>query len=211
MRALAATVLLAFPIGASAQLVQLEYEAVVDSVRRTVCVCDPTRDYGRDHPEFTGYTVGDRLHGFLTIDVAGAGPDLRPLEPALGIYPALANSGGYISGNGAPLVHNVFNDDVSVRDSTPDDPFESYIITDQWRSSENGIGQMGISIISRTAGLDIVTGEGIAQHIDVSAGSGLDLLGYLNKVVRGTVGSVTVALGLLFDRITVSTPGVCKA
>jgi hypothetical protein len=169
MRVLAAALVLAFPLSASADFVHLEYEGVVNSVRFIACGCDPTRDYAPDHPEFTHYAVGDRLHGFLTIDLDAAPPDRRPLEPEIGIYSASSRSaiGGFISGHGAPLVDLVLNDSVSVRDATDDIPFESYVVDDQW-STPNGVGQFGLNIVSRRAGLDLVTGEGIAQNFDAA-------------------------------------------
>ncbi len=210
MRAFVAGLVLAFPVCASAQLVHVEYEAVVDSVRRTVCNCDPTRDYAPDHPEFTGYSVGDRILGFLTIDLAAAPPDLRPLDPTHGAYPAAPRSGGFISGNGEPLIHSVFNDTVSVRDRGEDVTLETYSIEDQW-STPNGFGQMGINVWSRDPGLDLVTGDGIAQTIDARPSAALQMFGHLNKVVRSGTRSVVVQLGLLFDRVTVTPPGTCKA
>jgi hypothetical protein len=211
MRRLAAAVALALPLCANADFVRVEYEGVVNDVRRTVCnACDPTRDYGPDHPEFTRYSVGDRVHGLLMIDLAAAPPDVRPLDPTTGIYPARSRSGGYISGNGAPLVHLVLQDSVSVNDWEEGESFEHYIVTDQWRSA-NGTGQMGVNVISRRAGIDLNTGDGIAQDIDVTARSGLQLTGYISKVVRGVKGSVSVFASLVFDRVKVSSPGQCRA
>jgi hypothetical protein len=211
MRGFVAVVALALPVCAGADLVRVEYEGVVNSVQRTVCdACDPTRSHPPRHPEFTGYSVGDRIRGFLSIDLAAAPPDVRPLDPTVGLYPARSRSGGYVSGNGAPLVHLVFNDDVSVNDWEEGDSFESYAITDQWRSP-NGTGQMGINVVSRRAGIDLVTGDGIAQTFDVTSGDGLEITGYISKVVRGVKGSVNVFASLLFSRVKVGSPGQCKA
>jgi hypothetical protein len=210
MRRLTAALVLGFPVCASAQLVQVEYEGVVDLVTRTVCVCDPTRDYAPDHPEFTGYSVGDRIRGFLTIDLAAAPPDIRPLDPTHGAYQAAPRSGGYISGNGDPLIHRVINDTVSVRDRGGDVSLETYSIDDQW-STPNGFGQMGINLWSRDPALDLVTGDGIAQAIDARPSAALRVFGHLHKVVRSGTSSVVVTLGLLFDRVTVTPPGSCKA
>lgn len=210
MRRLVAALVLASPVCGNAQLVHVEYEAVVSSVSRAVCDCDPTRDYAPDHPEFTGYSVGDRLHGFLTIDLAKAPPDRRPLDPNLGSYPAASRSGGYISGNGDPLVHLVLNDDVSVLDRRDDSPDEHYIITDQWRTP-NGNGQMGIVLGTHERGVELVTGDSIAQKIDARPSAGLEMVGYITKVVRNGASSVALRLGLLFDHVTVTPPGSCKA
>jgi hypothetical protein len=213
MKRLAATLVLVFPVCASADLVQVEYEAVVNSVTRNVCACDPTRGYSPDNPEYTGYSVGDRIHGFLSIDLTAAPADREPLNPSLGVYFAESRSGGFISGNGDPLVHLVFQDSVSVfdGDAASGSPFdEHYIITDQWRT-QNGTGQMGVVMISRDANVDLVTGDGIAQSIDVRPRAGLELLGYIDKVVRSGAHSVAVSFGLLFDHVTVTPPRTCKA
>jgi hypothetical protein len=213
MRRLVASVLLAFPLCASADLVQLEYEGVVSSVTRTLCNCDPTRGFTPDNPEYTGYSVGDRLHGFLQIDLALAPPDREPLQPVLGSYPSPSFSSGFISGNGPPRPHRVVQDGMSVLDHRPDHPedhpFEHYSLEDQW-SLPNGSGQMGISVVSRQEGLDLVSGEGIAQNFDARPGGGLELVGYISKFVKTAVGSVGVSVGLLFDRVKVSTPGRCS-
>jgi hypothetical protein len=209
MRGLVASLLLAFPLCASADLVQLEYEGVVSSVTRTLCNCDPTRGYTPDNPEYTGYSVGDRLHGFLQIDLALAPPDREPLEPALGSYHSPARSSGFISGNGPPRNHLVVQDGISVMDYREDHPFEHYLVTDQWLLP-NGAGQMGIVAVTRQAGLDLVSGDGIAQNFDARAGGGIELVGYISKFVKTVVGSVGVHVGLLFDRIKVSTPGRCS-
>jgi hypothetical protein len=209
MRRLAGALVLAFPVCASAQLVHVEYEGVVNSVSRTVCDCDPTRDYAPDHPEFTGYSVGDRLHGFLTIDLAAAPPDRAPLDRNLGSYPAASRSGGFISGNGDPRVHIVFQDSVSVLDRREDSPDEAYTITDQWRTA-NGTGQMGINLVTNE-GFDFVTGDSIAQTIDVKPNAALQMVGYIHKVVRNGASSIAVRVGLLFDHVTVTPPGSCKA
>jgi hypothetical protein len=209
MRSLAAALVLAFPVCASAQLVHVEYDAVVNFVGRTVCDCDPTRDYAPDHPEFTGYSMGDRLHGFLTIDLAAAPPDRNPLDRNLGSYSAASRSGGFISGNGAPLVHLTLNDSVSVLDRREDSPDEAYMITDQWRTP-NGNGQMGINLVTNE-GFDFVKGDSIAQTIDVRPNAALNMVGYLTKVVRNGASSVALRLGLLFEHVTVTPPGSCKA
>jgi hypothetical protein len=207
MRRLVAALALAAPLCANADLVRVEYEGVVNTVSRAVCnACDPTRDYAPDHPEYTGYSVGDRIHGFLTIDLAAAPPDVRPLEPTVGIYPARSMSGGYIGGNGAPRVHLVLNDRVHVNDWEEGDSFESYLITDEWRSP-NGTGQMSLNLISRRAGIDLVTGDGLAQTFDVTSGDGLEITGHINKVLKG----VSVFASLLFDRVKMTSPGQCKA
>jgi hypothetical protein len=210
MRRLVAALVLTFPVCASAQVVRVEYDAVVDSVGRTVCDCDPTRDYARDHPEFTGYSVGDRLHGFLNIDLAKAPADRRPLEPESGIYFAASRSGGFISGNGSPLIHLVYQDSVSVLDKRADAPFdEHYMITDQWRTP-NGSGQMAVNLITRAPGFDLVKGDSIAQTIDAWPSGALQMTGYISKVVRNATSSVSVKVGLLFNHVTVM-PGRCKA
>ena len=209
MRRLVASLLLSFPLCANADLVQLEYEGVVRSVTRTLCNCDPTRGFTPDNPEYAGYSVGDRLHGFLQIDLAQAPPDREPLVPTYGSYHSPGLSSGFISGNGPPRNHHVVQDGVSVRDYSEDVPFESYSITDQWLLP-NGAGQMGILVVSRQAGLDLVSGEGIAQNFDARPGGGLELVGYIHKFVKTAVGSVIAHVGVLFDRVKVSTPGRCS-
>jgi hypothetical protein len=210
MKAFAAAVVLAFPLCASADFVQVEYEGVVNSVTRTVCDCDPTLGYAPDHPEFTAYSVGDRISGSMMIDLAKAPPDRRPLEPQSGIYHALANSGGFISGNGAPRVALVFQDSVSVLDAPEDHPFEHYLVTDQW-VTPNGHGQLGVNAITRRIGLDLVAGEGIAQSFDVTPSDDLELVGHLQKFIGSIKGTIGVFAGLNFTRLTVSSPGRCKA
>jgi hypothetical protein len=202
MSRLVAALALSFPLCANADLVQLEYEGVVTSVSRSICDCDPTRGFAKDNPEYTGYSVGDRLHGFLSIDLASAPPDRYPLEPAVGIYPTAQ----FIGGNGPSFRL----DGASVVDFREDQPFEHYAISDQWRLP-NGLGQMGIVVVSRKAGLDLVVGDGLEQNFDARPGGGLELFGYLNKAVKTAKGSIALQLGLLFDRVRVTSPGRCKA
>ena len=154
--------------------------------------------------------VGDRLHGLLTIDLGAAPPDLRPLDPYLGIYDAASRSGGFISGNGDPLVALVFQDSVSVLDRGGLSNDEHYTITDQWRTP-NGTGQMGINLIANNAGFDLVTGDRMAQTIDARPSAALQVMGYINKVVRSATSSVVLKATLLFDRVTITPPGSCKA
>jgi hypothetical protein len=205
-----AILLLAFPLRVSADLVQLEYEGVVESVTRTVRGRDPTRHYAPDHAEYTGYSVGDRLRGTLTIDLAKAPPD-RAHEPEVGIYRSPPNSGGYISGIGAPLIdpvlHRVDNDHVAVVDAAHELPFELYVVRDHW-GTPNGHGHLLVEVSDRV-GFDLVSGPGIAQTIDATPSSGLALGGFLSKVVRGVKGSVRVLVDLAFDRVRV-TPGQCR-
>lgn len=211
MRRLVAAVALAFPLCAGADLVRVEYEGVVNSVRRSVCdACDPTRNYAPDHPEFTNYSVGDRIRGFMEIDLAVAPADSRPLQPELGLYSAPGRSGGFISGNGAPRFHLVFQDDVAVRDRSAEHSDEHYLITDQWTSA-NGTGQMSLNVISREGGPDFITGDGLAQTFDATPGRGFEITGHLSKVVNGVKGSVSVLASLLFDRVKMTSPGTCKA
>jgi len=79
------------------------------------------------------------------------------------------NSGGCISGNGAPLIDPVINrrggDHVASVDAAHELPFEAYSVRDHWRMP-NGHGRMLVSITSNRRGLDLVSGPAIAQTID---------------------------------------------
>jgi len=211
MRRLVVALALAFPVCVNAQLMHVEYDAVVSSVDRTVRGgSDFTLDNPRGHPEFTRYSVGDRLHGFLTIDLAAAPADRDPLDPRLGSYPAPARSGGYISGNGPPLVHLVFNDGISVGDERLGSPDELYMIEDQWRLP-HGIGQMGILIGTHERDVEIVNGESIVQNIDERPRAGVSLSGYIHKAIRDGARLVALNVGLLFNHVKITPPRTCKA
>jgi len=196
-----------FPVCASADFVRVEYEGVVQLVSGFGCSgCD----FAPDDPEFINYSVGDRISGFLMIDLAAAPPDSQPRRE-LGVYPAPPRSSGYIRGIGDPMIHmdGVLVDTVSVRDSSQQKRFEHYRITDNF-STPNGFGQLEINVDSRRAGLDLVNGDGIAQTFDAARGHGLEMTGHLQKRFARPEASVSVLFSLLFDRVKVTAPGQCK-
>jgi len=209
MRRLVGVLAFAFPLCASADLVRVEYEGVVRLVTGSRCT---TCDFAPDNPEYVGYSVGDRISGFLTIDLAAAPPDSRPGNTALGVYPAPPTSHGYIRGIGNTMIHSggTLVDTVSVRDSSKHDRFEHYRITDNF-STPNGFGQLAINVTSRRAGLDLVTGDGMAQTFEATPGDGLKITGHLRKLVNAPEGSASNLFSILFDRVKVTAPGQCKS
>jgi hypothetical protein len=210
MRRLVAAVALAFPVCASADFVRVEYSGVV---QRLVSGTPSSTGFARDNPDFTNYSRGDRISGFMMIDLAAAPPDSRPRQRGLGVYPAPPTSSGYISGTGGPMIHafGVLVDEVSVRDSSEDNRFEHYRVTDNFTTSTTyGYGQLALNVNSRRAGLDLVKGDGIAQTFDATSGHGLEMTGHLRKRVSAPQGSASVLFSLLFDRIKVTAPGQCK-
>jgi hypothetical protein len=146
------------------------------------------------------------------IDVAAAPPDSAS-EPEVGLYRAPPNSGGFISGIGAPLIdpvlHSMDNDHVAVVDAAHELPFELYVVRDHW-GTPNGHGHLLVGVNSDRAGLNLVSGPDIAQTIDATPSQDLSLSGFLSKVVRGAKGTVSVLVQLAFDRVRV-TPGRCRA
>jgi hypothetical protein len=210
MRRLVAAVALAFPVCASADFVRVDYEGVV---QRLVRGTPSTGGFARDNPDFTNYSAGDRISGFMTIDLALAPADSRPRQRELGVYPAPPESTGYIKSIGNPMRHygGTLVDTVSVRDSSDGNRFEHYRITDNWTSPTTyGYGQLAINVVSRRDGLDLVKGDGIAQTFDVTSGHGLELTGHVQKRVSAPEGSASVLFSLLFKRIKVTAPGQCK-
>ena len=209
MRRLAVAVALALPLYANADFVRVEYEGVVQRLVSGTPSTSP--GFARDNPEFTNYSAGDRISGFLMIDLAAAPPDSRPNRRELGVYPAPPRSSGYIRGIGNPMIHSggTLVDTVSVRDSSPDNRLEHYRVTDNF-STPNGFGQLEINVNSRRAGVDLVKGDGIAQTFDAIRGHGLQMTGHIQKRVSAPEGSASVLFSLLFNRVKVTAPGQCK-
>ena len=211
MARIIAVLAFAIPFGAHADFVFVDYWGVVSDVSRTICVCDPTQDNLPGDLEFTGYKVGDSIKGRLKIDLDLAPPDSRTLDPSYGLYVAPADTPGFISGNGRPLINNVHTDMVSVTDVVPfgDRPTDSYGIEDNW-SSPNGSGQLALLVYTHRPDVELTSGEGIAQTIDARPTDDVGLFGYLGKVVKTAVGSVAVGVSLALSRVRVS-PGRCHA
>ena len=221
MGRLVAAIAIAFPLCASADFIDVEYEGVVDRITRGICACDSSGAELPGDTEFTGYSIGDSISGRLRIDTDLVLPDHYPLSRGLASYRAAPNGGGFISGHGPPLIHPTLTDEVEVNDT--DDPnngfnSDSYAVID-YSSTPKGPERLFLLVQSPPPwvdgdqvprpGADLVTGEGIVQTIDAQSSSDTYLSGFLSKVVKGVNGSIDVLVRLAMRRIRV-TPGRCS-
>jgi hypothetical protein len=198
---LTAGIMLALPAVVSATPIYVEYDARVKS-----CFCGDS-----------GYSVGDRVSGFLKIDTDLAPPDrfageIGPDDQQTANY-FLPGGPDFISGMGLPgsvwPEHNEFDvDAVSVTDD--DDRFghQAYAIWDYSNDGRGGSTRFALQMYSDDRVDDFIHGKDLVQSFDTANLKGA--LKFIGHITHQVVGAVGYGIDLAFDRLSV-TPGRCRA